>query len=424
MRPFDVALFKDGRPFSPGEGGTAVSVMDCPPPETLYGALRNAILTARGVNVASYMAGTLSGPDAEVLGNPKRRQLGTLTIKGPFWEEERSGSSQLLLPWPSDAIPVKMNGGQREFGYMLPAAASHSESDASANWPVSWLHNLIPRVRLASGHLGWPRGSAIQNDPGRMFLPVDAPDDVGGNLLRYLTLAPSLRSSVASRVVDVEPHSGIEKENGTGRVADGALYTAEFIRPRAGEQGSVMSFRFDVTAGADALPRQFVVGLGGERRPFSASSVETPAIATRVRDAVRQHLHQSQRGGKLYFRLLLLTPGLFTRNGWFPDGIDAATGGARFDGIDYQLISATIARPLWLSGWDLVRKSPKPSRPHVAPGAVYFLSASGGTNLAEAVMDRFWMNSIQEGPLAPASDSPHPCARMGMGIVLVGGLQL
>src|SRR4051794_7918524 len=119
--PQDVFLFRDSRPFEAGSVGNARSVGVLPPPETLYGALRTAILAFNAVP-ASEMK---TPPGHPVLG--WHGGYGTLAIQSCFLEQLARRESTLYLPRPADLF---YDVGMRRYDYLTPAG-----SPAMANLP-------------------------------------------------------------------------------------------------------------------------------------------------------------------------------------------------------------------------------------------------------------------------------------------------
>lgn len=110
----------------------------------------------------------------------------------------------------------------------------------------------------------------------------------------------------------------------------------------------------------EKLPLSFPISFpfGGESRYVRAESVKAfewpslPSTSNRL--------------------LYLISPGLF-RDTWKPDGIPAGT----------LLKSASVDGPFAVSGWDLARSGPKPTRFGVQPGSVYFYE--GGATFPESL---------------------------------------
>ncbi|MEM6284772.1 MAG: type III-B CRISPR module-associated Cmr3 family protein, partial [Chloroflexota bacterium] len=107
MKPTDVWMFRDGQPFSAGEGHTARSLFP-PTPFTVQGALRAHISQSLGVSLADYLSG--NGNKAEkartLIGQPARDKggldTGAFRMRGPFLANDNDGKITRYFPVPVD----------------------------------------------------------------------------------------------------------------------------------------------------------------------------------------------------------------------------------------------------------------------------------------------------------------------------------
>ncbi len=418
VRPLDAALFKDGKPFTPGEGTRTRSFVRLPPQETLYGALRHLLLQENKVDLQSYLEGTAPEDAQKLLGAPASGRLGELEIAGPFLEIEEGPRRESLFPWPADVVRVTNTG---EYAYLTPAPMNERPC---ANWPHQWIRSLMP---IRAGIRFDPADSVeLSMETPDAFLLATGPGPAArenDSLRQYLMQGGLVREIGASHVFSPEPHTGVAIAGNTRTAKDGALYTAEFLRGAA--KSVRVSYTFDATP-EPAFRQPRLAGMGGERRPFAFECAEAPSWRLPPFREERQNWLAAQVvDNRLQFRLILLTPALFPSSGWLPDWIDPDTGASRAalnDQVNYQLLGAAIPKPLFFSGWDLRKRGPKDSRAHIAPGAVYFFEATGAApNLAEAVMNRFWLRSIHQ----PADDrAKDDRAKLGLGISIVGGMSI
>jgi CRISPR type III-B/RAMP module-associated protein Cmr3 len=65
IRPMDVWLFRDGKPFMAGEDHAAETLFP-PSPFTLQGAIRTKVLADKGVNLAEFAKNGERNPDPDV----------------------------------------------------------------------------------------------------------------------------------------------------------------------------------------------------------------------------------------------------------------------------------------------------------------------------------------------------------------------
>ena len=333
LEPLDVWLFRDGRPFTAGTDHHARSLFP-PSPRTLYGALRTKLLfdaVERGdgrLDDREFVERTVGPPD----------DLGRLTLRGPLLaRREPDGRVVRYFSAPLDVARVE-EAGRGEGAWQILA-------------PRADLLGLVTDAGLA---LPWaaPMGRPAPAE-GRWL----AEDDF------FATLLGEPRPAVeAGDLYQTELRSGIELDWTDGvrtrRVArEGRLYTVAFVRPSPG-----VGLCLDVD-GYDGLSATGLLGLGGEGR---ASRYDMLSATAPDRTAARERV---ARAGRL--KVVLATPAFFAR-GWLPSWVDpasrvtlGATGGLR-------LLAAALGRPLGVGGFDVRAGRPRPIRPAVPAGSVYW----------------------------------------------------
>ena len=97
-------------------------------------------------------------------------------------------------------------------------------------------------------------------------------------------------------------------------------------------------------------------------------------------------------------RLVAVTPAAFAE-GWLPDGFaadGADTVRGRLPGLalDPTLRAAVVPRATHVSGWDMVKRKPKPTTRLVPPGAVYHLVRQDGGVFSGADAERLWLVAV------------------------------
>ncbi len=115
IEPSDVLLFRDGRPFSAGEGHRARSLFP-PTPNTMQGVIRSKVLAERCGRYQSYREGCAQCPEQqtctipEEIGRPDqqgRGNYGAMQIKGPLIAQREASSLDVHFPVPADVVQVK-----------------------------------------------------------------------------------------------------------------------------------------------------------------------------------------------------------------------------------------------------------------------------------------------------------------------------
>lgn len=199
------------------------------------------------------------------------------------------------------------------------------------------------------------------------------------------------RSTLPRLAVEERVHVSLNDDTGTA--AFGALFSTEGLRFAAhGEDGYR---QLELLAGCDAQQlTPGVVCLGGKGRPslLREASVRLPAAPSAL-------LATSHRT----FRVVLLTPALFRQGSMPEQDAGSPLGGAR-------IRAALVPRFEAISGWDLARRRPKPTRRAVPAGSVFWVELPSGVSAREWIQ-RVWMQ--------PISDEVQD-RRDGFGVAVVG----
>lgn len=182
-----------------------------------------------------------------------------------------------------------------------------------------------------------------------------------------------------------DPRLGIALDSGSRTAAKSMLYTSDAISLLPGDLLKKQSaVRFVAAFSGKDLPMDGLVRLGGDGR---GAHIE-PADATLA--ATLSELGCPQPGWK-GFRLILATPGIFP-DGWLPPGVDPASRSLKLNGLEAELVAASVPRHEVISGWDMAKHEPKPARKVVPTGSVYwFRVLTGDTKaLSDLHKDGLW----------------------------------
>ncbi|APD10328.1 MULTISPECIES: type III-B CRISPR module-associated protein Cmr3 [Thermus] len=336
IEPRDPLIVRDGRPFTNSPGARARS-LPFPVPQTLAGAYR----ARRGL-----VEGLTFPQDA-----PKVRAWG---IRGPLLAEEVGGRWRLLVPRPLDALRL----GERVY----PLRPLEVPEGVGCNLP----QGLVP-VGLESPGLKEKPGSLPAFWYWESFLEWLLQDAPGG-------FAPEGHDGPTP---EVRTHVSLEA---SGTAKEGALFQTsglEFVR-REGEAYRRLALALWPEDGQEV---EGVHPLGGERRLayWHKGGPSLPPLPEALLGALLQ-----ERAA----RVVLLTPGFF-RGAYLPEG------GAFFGA---QVVGAVVGRPLVVSGFDLEKRRPKPTRRAVPAGSVYFvrLPTGWGEGEVRAFAERVWMQNLSE----------------------------
>ncbi|MEZ0348117.1 MAG: type III-B CRISPR module-associated protein Cmr3 [Thermus sp.] len=336
IEPRDPLIVRDGRPFTNSPGARARS-LSFPLPQTVAGAYR----TRRGL-----LEG-LSFPEAA-------EEVRGLGIRGPLLAEEGEGGWRLLVPRPLDAVRL----GERVY----PLRPLEVPPGAGCNLP----EGLVP-VGLPSPSLKEKPGSLPAFWYWESFLDwllQDAPQDF-----------------------EPKGHAGPEREVRThvalsewGAAREGALFQTSGLEFARKEKGAFRRLALALWP-EDGKDLEGVYPLGGERRLayWRRGGPPLPPLPEAVLAGLLRHRAA---------RVVLLTPGFF-RGAYLPEG--KAFFGA-------EAVAAVVGRPVVVSGFDLAKERPKPSRRAVPAGSVYFLRLpeAWGEGEVRAFAERVWMQNLSE----------------------------
>jgi CRISPR-associated protein Cmr3 len=375
IEPRDGLAFRDGRP---NDGGSQSRSLAFPLPQTVAGAVRTRIGTNEE-GVFDLTPQAVQGVEV----------VGPLLVRG-------SGTSvpTLLLPVPSDALWLE-----------------DPDTKAKTILPLRPLEHE-PEPILRGGRV--PKGE--YKDLYTVGLTANAQRDgkppkgipafwTWDHLEKWLLEKPLntdevLKNGQKALEHDRRTHVAINPETGT--YVDGALFGVSSLVFRSAQQPGIkqveeLSLLFQF--GENPTGRGLKAGLGymgGKNRLArftEAGDNLWPQCPKELLD------HAGRVGGAAKVRLLLLTPGLFTK-GWIPEWLLQ-----KVEGIETQahLRAAKVDRPLTLSGWDYAAKDakghrgvPKETRRAVSAGTVYWLELEGAPDQRRAWVRHWWMKAVSD----------------------------
>lgn len=358
ISPLEPLVFGDGRPFSTEPGALSAGGLDLPMPSTLVGALRSALGRESGASAQDFdfwlhtMNLAARGPLLATNGGVLIPAPGDMVVlRDPYADEERLVRARPGLLRENEGTDM---GGMKLC--MLPTDAEGFEPTKSfgPKWlTVSELDNWYADAELWGGQCA------------QGIRTVSAGMREAWNRER---IALERRAHVA-----IDPVT-LAHETGHLFTTTGTTYSTDHYLLAA----------FDGEIPAGLLP------LGGERR--LAAIAPSNADAWSISPSLARRLAEAKQ-----VAMVLATPAHFAL-GALPERLSETLG------VDVQIESVICRRRVSVSGWDLVRKRPKPSKWLAPAGSVYFLrvTAGDGARLAE-----HW--------LQPVSDDEASC-RDGFGL--------
>ncbi|MCI0590004.1 MAG: type III-B CRISPR module-associated protein Cmr3 [Gammaproteobacteria bacterium] len=337
LTPLDTLFFRDGQPFNQGEGGNNVlSSLFPPAPTTVVGALRAALAREQG-----WQAGEWTDQVKSVLGDGDR--LGQLSFRGPYLVDARD--NRPLFPLPQHIVGKPQDAGWSHITRLRPGACLSCDPDLEdARLPVP--ENSIEGLKNRNG--AW-----VTFDGMAKILH--------GNL-------PAPTSIVRSDALwSVEPRTGIQRNSATHATESGALYATRHIR-----LSSAMQLAMEVAGlPQDWLsdPKDLVGGgpmpVGGESR-MAWIEMKSPAIGIEVPACPPL---RPKKAKKLLYTVTVITPADI------PDGRWKKAGSSLDDKLPGTIVSACVAKPLRVGGWDTEGKEPLPLKSLLPAGSTWFMEA-------------------------------------------------
>jgi CRISPR-associated protein Cmr3 len=388
--PRDGLTVKDARGFNVAGGDTA-RIVPWPYPSTLAGAFR----TAAGRSA-----------DFDERGDDRWTSLLALSIQGPLAVRRKgTGAWQSMFPSPADAIHFQ-TGKKSTIRWLRPVAPRTSVRARGA-WTSSeeetraverlWRGTVDSREKPARMPRWWTRDA---------FLPwlMDPTNGLEIETVGTLLDGPTER---------VDTHAAIDPA--TSAAHDGALFsygTSELLTARDEEWGLWGSWATPIEGfpidPARAVTQDSLWTLGGETR---LARVDGPGADPFAAPEELLTRWQPSR----FFRLVLVTPAVF-RRGWRPGWLEPT--GESFEGpwngVHLKLRAAHIGRAEAHSGWDFLKRAPKPSRRLVPMGSVFSFEAD--REITKDDVKWLWLSSMQE----LHAGEPSQDARDGFGLVVPG----
>jgi len=368
IRPNDILMFRDGKPFAGGEDHFARGTFP-PPPSTIYGALRSHILSTAWPEFNKYASCDASIPETikKEIGLPDSN--GSLTIRQFNLAKIDEAGIQHFFPMPKDVVRKK--GVDNSSLYILK--------------PENMVTNKI-KTDLPCNlfHLWCPEEEALESVTG--FLSDAA-------MIKYLKGEPPDTWTQPQNLYETEERTGIRKSKTSRSVETGGLYSVEYYRLNEG-----IGFVVEVDC-TELLPVLGLLRLGGDHRSANYTKISWRDIPV---EPIKEKIAQHKR-----FKIVLTSPAIF-KNGWFPGDVDEKTFEGTLNSISVKLIGACVGKPIGVGGFDLVKRMPKVMKRAVPTGSVYYFELKN--NNADELFKQIWLKSISDEK-----------AQEGFGISLIGG---
>jgi CRISPR-associated protein Cmr3 len=385
IEPHDPLIVRDGRPFSAIPGAQAVS-LSFPFPSTTTGGVR-----------------TRAGLKEDIFDIAMIQKVKEIQVRGPLLAElpnDDSSPIKWLIPAPGDAL-IFEPGIQKENSVLQRLVPlSHVESAVT---DFDEKHLLLvglpePDFRKPSKEVPrywhWDEFEQWLLDPTELQKQDNLPARLGHN-------GPSREHRMH---VSMELDQRVAKE--------GALFGTsglEFTFTEKQKLGEARQLALAVEVAEKEAPnlKDGIASLGGERRMVSwrKSNRHLPTCPQKVVDAI---VHDRA------CRVFLLTPAYFEQ-GYYPTWLTK-----EHHGVTPQLAGVAIQHPQTVSGWDLEKRGPKPTRRLAPAGTVIFLNDLKGSDVAiRAWIDKIWMHCVSDDDNQKGS-RPSQNRDDGFGLAVLG----
>jgi len=331
--PLDVLFCRDGRPIVAGEGASAGATL--PWPQVVAGAVRTAVLKQRG----AFQNKTT--PDPSLV----KKVVSEVSIRGPLLYDRKNGKNgRPFIPCPADVVAAEKSKHGKAHSTKLIRLNPLPENVELPGWNENkpsatpllrplWHYEApknndqIHRARAWHTQMGW-----ITWDGFESWVNGDAP-----NISEH-------RQSDDLFFAETRTQVSIDSELGTA--LEGKLFTTHYLRLK-----SSIALYVEID-GADDLvdiQRPSVLTLGGDRRLCQIERTELVRWPKRPSGPAV---------------LLGLTPTIIKDIGAsYPSALAKYLTGCAVSGHDA------------ISGWDLERHCPKPTRYACRAGAVWHLAS-------------------------------------------------
>lgn len=359
IKPIDVWFFRDGKPFAAGEDHLAETTFP-PSPFTLQGAIRTKVLVEKSVNPSEFARKGIPDTDVGYGDN-----FGKLQLRGPLLMHKKDGNWERLIPIPADVVRV----GKR-FELLRPEKSLPFTTNLPNNLQLLWA-KTDERVLDARGWLPeseWVR--YLKGQPPRCIVPTD-------------------------ELFSFEHRFGIAIDSDRGTTQEAMLYQARFVRLKS---NTALWAELEGVR----ISKEGFLRFGGEGRGAFYETIQPPLQPLFEFSAPFRNEKR--------FKVVLVTPAWFS-GGWQPKNGDwSVIFRARV-----RLVGAAIPHSQRLGGFDVAKNMPKPMRPFVPAGAVYFFEADEPLTLESNFAFTETPDEVKR-----QNDGTNGWAQIGLGIALIG----
>ncbi len=363
IEPHDPLIVRDGRPFSVTPGAQAVS-LSFPFPSTTTGGVR-----------------TRAGLKEDIFDIAMTQEVKKIKVRGPLLVELSPNNDSASIKWlvaaPADALlfepdPEKKRSVLQQLVPLLCYEGAVTDFDGKQPHLVGL---SVADARKPSKEVPhywyWEEFEQWLLDPAKLQQQADLLVRLGHN-------GPSREHRMH---VSIELDQRVAKEEALFGTS-GLEFTITEKQKLGKSRRLALAVAVDENK-ASGL-KEGIAGFGGERRMVSwrKSNDKLPTCPQKVVDAI---IHDKA------CRIILLTPAYFAQ-GYQPTWLMKQQ-----HSVTPQLAAITIQRPQIVSGWDLEKRGPKPTRRLAPAGTVIFLNLKGNEDAAiRDWINNMWMQCVSD----------------------------
>jgi CRISPR-associated protein Cmr3 len=366
IEPRDALIVRDGRPFG-NTAGTRAKSVDFPFPSTTTGGAR----TRAGL-------GKINGDLSKFDKNLGDKVL-NIEVSGALLAEVEDDKVNLLVHAPADCLIVKPeNEGEKN---RFPLVPLEKDADSLSNLDDD-LHLLGTTEKVKGKPQSEPRFWHWAEFE-QWLLKADEAHTIDVRTLGHNGLTKEQRTHV--RILDETKGDDRYKSKAN---SDGGLFQTSGLEFTATNEKKQFSSAKKLALVIEVESQNFdgkiengVAPLGGERRIVAWGKSDKnifPVCPKEVRDGI---LRTNS------CRLILLTPAIF-ENGFKPTWLEKANG------LTVTIEAIAVNRAQVISGWDFVKRKPKPTRRMCPAGTVLFLKLGDGD--IESWIDNTWFHCVSD----------------------------
>jgi CRISPR-associated protein Cmr3 len=331
LTPVDTWFFRDGRPYNRGESNLADIKSLFPPfAMTAVGAVRASLARGLGWDGKEDWSSDIK----KKLGD--QRDLGPLRFKGPYLVREKNGKSETLFPAPLHLLG-KLSENKKPHWEQLRLLKPGEKLDCDIGDKVR-----LPALANASGLKSLFGSYLTLADMGTVLS--------GGDLSKVCPVQ-------GSDLWDFDFQVGIERDFETHAIVEGALYSISRVRLEAG-----VALVVEVDGLGAGMDLQSTLPFGGEGRLAHADCLD---CTIDIPDAPALNPCSDN---KIRFTVTHLTPARF-------EGLWPVPGKEIPNLAGAKVVSACLERPVWIGGWDTIKREPLPLEPFLPGGSTWFCEA-------------------------------------------------